>query len=369
MKIEKAEIIHIKLPLISPFEISTGIVYEKDCIITKLYTKDVIGYSEAPPMPGPFYSAETPYTCIHIMKEFIIPKLLGKNFKSINDFNEIFLNVRGNNFAKAGIEAALWDIISKCNNMPLYRFVGGTKKDIPWKISIGIKNTIKILLNDIEYFLNKRVKNIKIKIRKGWDIEPVRCIRKEFGNINLSVDANAYYSLKDINIFKELDEYGLTQIEQPLNYDNLYEHHILKQKIKTPICLDESIDSIETCNNAIKLDSCDIVNLKVQRVGGIKNSLLIHNLCRDNNIPVWIGFMPDSGIGSALGLSICSLPNVLYSNDICPTGFYFKEDIISPEISMDDKSNLILSEDIGIGYNLDYDVVNKYKVSSIKFDS
>ena len=254
MKIKKIDIIHLKLPFNEPFEISSGSIIEQDCIITKIYTDDFIGVGECSPLPNTFYTYETPYTCIYIMRELIIPQLLGKNIKKIEDVDNIFLNIRGNNFAKAGIESALWDLFAKHSNKHLYKFISGKKREIPWKISCGIKTSIDELLNHIEGLLSKGDKSIKIKIKKGWDIKPVRSIREKFGNIELTVDANSFYNLEDIEIFKELDKYNLIQIEQPLHYDDLYDHHILKSKINTPICLDESICSVTACKNALDID-------------------------------------------------------------------------------------------------------------------
>ena len=367
MKIKKIEMIHIKLPLNEPFEISSGSLSEKDCIVLKLYTDDFVGLGEAVPFPAPFFSAETPNTCIHIIKEFIIPGLLKRNIEKIEDIGDIFLDIRGNNFAKAGIEIAIWDLLAKYANKPLYEFIGGERKEIPWKISCGIKPSIDKLLSHIEGFLSKGVKSIKIKIKKGWDIEPVRSIREKFGNIELTVDANSFYTLKDIEIFKELDKYNLTQIEQPLHYEDLYDHHILKSKINTPICLDESIHSVTACKNALDIDCCSVVNIKVSRVGGIENSILIHEMCKEKNIPVWIGSMVESGVGNIAGLALCSLSNVIYTSDIYPTGAYFKEDIIIPNIIMNEKGNIELPKGIGLGCSLDEDMMDKLKVSSLEF--
>jgi len=368
MKIEKIEVVHLKLPLNETFEISTGSITEKDCLIIKLHADDYIGIGESSPTPSPYYySYETPYTCIHIMKDFIIPRLLKRDIKKIGDVDDIFDNMRGNNFAKVGLETALWDLFAKYSGKSLYEFIGGENKEIPWKMSIGIKPSIRELLDTIERFLDSGCRSIKIKIKRGWDIEPVREIRGKFGDIDLSVDANSFYVLEDIEIFRELDKYDLTQIEQPLHYEDLYDHHILQSKINTPICLDESIDSVTTCKNALDIGSCKIVNIKIQRVGGLKNAILIHDMCKKKEIPVWVGFIPESGVGDIIGLALCSLSNVLCPSDISPTGAYFKEDIIIPDITMGKSGNIKLPEGIGLGCSLDNDKVDKFKVSSFEF--
>ena len=367
IKIKKAEIVHIQLPLIEKFEISSGFVEKKDSLIVKLHTDDFVGYGDSPPMPAPFYSSETPFTCLHIIKDFLVPELSGRSIEQIEDVSDIFDNIRGNNFAKAGVEMALWDLIAKYAGKPLYKYIGGYKKDIPWKISIGIKKDIETLLDTVGSFLSQGLSSIKIKIRKGWDLEPVEAIRNRFGNISLSVDANSFYTIGDINLFKELDNYGLTQIEQPLSYDDLYDHYKLRDAINTPICLDESIHSVTAARNAMDIGCCDIVNIKVQRVGGITNAIAVHDICKDNDIPVWIGCMPDSGIGHAAGLAMCSFPNVRYPSDIPPTGAYFKEDIIEPEIKMIRGGYLELLEGPGLGCRPREDILDKLKISSFDF--
>lgn len=368
MKVKKVELIHVRLPLNEPFEISSGVIIEKDCIMVKLYTDEFVGIGESSPMPAPFYSSETIGTCMHILKDFIVPQLLGRNIDKIEDADDIFSNIRGNNFAKSGVEIALWDLLSKQANKPLFEFIGGKNKEIPWKISIGIKPSIDELLSSIEKFLEYKCTGIKIKIKKGWDIEPVRKIRERFGNIDLTVDANSNYTLEDIKIFEELDNYKLTQIEQPLHHEDLYDHYVLQNRIETPICLDESIDSLTNCKNALDIGCCRIINIKIQRVGGIKEAIAIHDMCRSKGVPVWIGQMPESGVGSLAGLALCSLDNVSYASDIAPSDAYFKEDIIDSSIQMDNLGNLLLSTEIGVGCRLDEKQIEKLKVVKMKFE-
>ena len=368
MKINKVELTHVRLPLNEPFEISSGVIFEKDCIIVKVYTDELVGIGESSPMSAPFYSSETVDTCIHMLKDFIIPQLLGRNINKIENIDDIFSNIRGNNFAKAGIEIALWDFLSKYANKPLFEFIGGKNKEIPWKISIGIKSSLDELLASIEKFLKYGCKSIKIKIKKGWDIEPIKKIREKFGNIDLTVDANSHYTLEDIKIFEEIDNYKLTQIEQPLHYKDLYDHYILQNRISTPICLDESIDSLTSCKNALDIGCCKIINIKIQRVGGIKKAIAIHDMCRSKGIPVWIGQMPESGVGSFFGLALCSLDDVLYASDIAPSDVYFKEDIIDSNIQMGNLGNLRLPTGIGVGCNLDEKQIDKFKVTKMKFE-
>jgi len=367
MRINKIELVHVRLPLNEPFEISSGVIFEKDCIIVKIHTDDFIGIGESSPMSAPFYSSETIGTCMHILKNFLIPQLIGIKINQTEIIEKIFADIRGNNFAKAGVDTALWDLFSKYENKPLFEFIGGCNKKIPWKVSIGIKPTIDDLLKSVEKFLNYGSRSIKIKIKKGWDIEPIKKIRENFGNIDLTVDANSFYTLEDFRVFEEIDNYKLTQIEQPLHYRDLYDHYILQNKIDTPICLDESIDSLTNCKNALDIGSCKIINIKIQRIGGVKKAIAIHDLCKSRGLPVWIGQMPESGVGSFFGLALCSLDNVLYDSDIAPSEVYFREDIIDSAMQMDSSGNLLLPSEIGVGCNLDEKQIDKLKVTQMAY--
>ncbi len=309
MKIEKIEIRHIKMNLISPFESASGIENFEEHIIINVESENFSGWGECTAQSNPSYSGETVQSAWHVLNDFIIPKLINRNFNSLEEIILSWNWIRDNNMAKAGIEAAIWDLLAKKNEVSLSTLLGGVKNKIEVGVSVGIQSNIENMLKEINQYLLKGYKRIKIKIKPGKDIEIVSVIRKEFPDILLQVDANCSYSLSELNIFKKLDEFNLLMIEQPFDYNDFVKHSKLQKEIRTPICLDESITSLNDTITAIELEACKIINVKPGRVGGFMEAKKIHDYCYKNNIQVWVGGMLESGIGRAGNIALASLPN------------------------------------------------------------
>jgi len=323
---------------------------------------------EAPVDDGPWYSYETVNTTLHIYKDFIVPLL--KNNPIIEnpmDFIKIVSKIRGHPMAKAGIEFALWDLYAKRHKQPLYRLLGGVRDYVESGVSIGIIGDYDRLIKAISHYLDEGYRRVKIKIKPGWDIGPVKRIRKEFGDIPLQVDANAAYELRDKHIFIELDKYGLLMIEQPFHYEDLYEHSILQKLIKTPICLDESIKSIYDAMAAIALGSLKVINVKPARVGGLLETITIHDYALKHNIPIWIGGMLETGIGRGFQVAAATLPNVKYPNDISASKRYYEEEIVEPPWEITSDGIIRVPNKPGIGVEVLEDRVEKYTVKKLSF--
>jgi len=310
MKIDRIELRHTKMELVSPFTTSMGTEYDEEHIMVKVDTDGITGWGESVAEGTPFYSYETVQTAWHILQDFLIPSILGKDITSIDEAISLYSKVRGHMMAKAGLEAALWDTFAKAKNISLSKMLGGTRNKIDVGVSIGIQLNPEELIKKVEGYLAEGYKRIKIKISPGNDIQYVKALRKEFPNILLQVDANSAYELKHVSLFKEMDEYKLLLIEQPLGYEDIYDHSKLQKELKTPICLDESIHSLDDTRAAIELDSCRVINIKPGRVGGFTESKLIHDYCASKKIPVWCGGMLESGIGRAGNVALASLPNL-----------------------------------------------------------
>ena len=264
--------------------------------------------------------------------------------------------------AKAGIEEAIWDLFAKNKNISLSRFLGGinTKSKIDSGVSIGI-DTLDILLHNINTRWDEGYKRIKIKIKPGWDVDVVKRIRKEFGDIPLMVDANAAYTLDDIDILKGLDSYSLMMIEQPLSHDDLYDHAQLQNQLETPVCLDESIKSVKDAKMALDLGSCRIINIKHGRVGGLLQSKKIHDLCLEKNIPIWAGGMLEFGVGRAINIALASLEGFCLPNDISATDRYYEEDITEP-FHLNADGTITVPDKPGIGVEVNEDRLEKYTI-------
>ncbi|MFC1553881.1 o-succinylbenzoate synthase [candidate division KSB1 bacterium] len=362
MKIEKIELRLVEIPLKHYFETSFGRSTSEKHIIVKLFSEGLAGYGESAVMEDPSYCYETVKTAWHIQKDFLLPAIHNKNIDTVEDFIKSISSVRGNHFAKSGVEAAFWHLLSQKAEEPLFKLWEGTRDRIQSGVSIGIQENINELLSKIDGFLREGYKRIKIKIKPGWDVQVLKEIRNEFDTIPLMVDANAAYSISDINILQEIDKYELMMIEQPLHFMDLTDHAELQSKIKTPICLDESISGLRTAMTAIKMKSCKIINIKPGRVGGYYFAKKIHDLCQENDIPVWCGGMLEFGIGRAFNIALCSLPNFIYPGDVSSSSRYFQEDIVTPHIEFEN-GELSIPQKSGFGYKPDDKMIEKYTES------
>ncbi len=368
MKIEKLELLHLKMPLLHPFVTSIGRLTEKDFLLIKMFSGEHIGYGESVAMPNPGYSEETTGTSVHIIEEFLIPILFNSSINHPDDVSEIFAPIRRNNMAKAALEGAVWDLYSKKKGVSLARALGGTRNSIDVGVSIGIEKTIDDLFMKIESYLADGYKKIKIKIKPGYDLEPLAKIREKFGfNIPLMADANSAYSLDSLEHLKKFDQFKLMMIEQPLAYDDMIDHAVLQKQLDTPICLDESINSPEDARKAIELGSCRVINLKIGRVGGLSEAKKIHDLCAKHNVPVWCGGMLEAGVGRAHNIAVTSLANFTIAGDTSASNRYWKEDIILPEVTMSVPGKIEVPTSPGIGYELNEQVIEKYLIGKKTF--
>jgi O-succinylbenzoate synthase len=367
MKIERIELRHIKMELVSPFTTSMGTEYDEEHIIVRVDADGVTGWGESVAEGTPYYSYETVQTAWHILQDYLIPSILGTNISSINEAIKSYSKVRGHNMAKAGLEAALWDLLAKSKNISLSKMLGGTRKKIDVGVSIGIQSLEQELIKNVGGYLNEGYRRIKIKISPGKDIQFVRALRKEFPELMLQVDANSAYSLKDVKLFKEMDNYNLLLIEQPLGYEDIYDHSKLQRELKTPICLDESIHSLDDTRAAIELDSCRVINIKPGRVGGFTESKLIHDYCALKKIPVWHGGMLESGIGRAGNVALASLQNFTLPGDISASKRYYKEDIVEPEFLVNPDGTMDVPTNPGIGVEVNIKTLEKVTVRKQTF--
>lgn len=362
MRIERVDLVHVQVPLVEPFRISTASVDVKDAIICRVRSEGLEGVGESSPMSGSFYSADTPESCIDALRELLIPRLLGREISGPSEFHDVMADVPGNFFAKSGLEMALWDLEARRQERPLYELLGGAGGEIPSGVAIGIYDRLDVLLNRVEAFLADGYARVKIKIKPGWDVKPISEIRRVFGDIPLMVDANAAYSLEDAHVFQELDEFELTMFEQPLPGPALEDLATLQSMIKTPICLDESAETLESTQRAISMDAGRIVNIKLQRVGGLGPAVKIHDYCMAHDIPVWCGYMPELGVSTAFGIHLSTLPGFTMPGDMEPSLRWFVDDITDPLIEMSSPGKISVPGLPGLGFELDAKKVEKYKV-------
>ncbi len=358
MELKQVALRHLKMKMKTPFRTSLGVEYEQDFILVEVVSADGIsGWAESVAEWAPYYKEETVKTNWSMLKDHLIP-LVSKSFLTHPDeIFKLFTPIRRNYMAKASIEQAIWDLYAKKEKMPLAKVLGGTKEKIEVGVSIGIKSTVEELLEEIQVKLDQGYKRIKIKIEPSWDVDVVSKVRKRFPDIPLMVDANSAYTLADVNHLKKLDAYNLLMIEQPLAHDDIIDHAQLQKQLNTSICLDESICSYEDAYKAIKLGSCKIINIKLGRVGGLLQAKRIHDLCQQNNIPVWCGGMCEAGIGRAHNIAISTLANFAFPGDTAASSHYWKQDIIVPEVHVQN-GEIVIPNKPGIGYDIDLEQIN-----------
>ena len=353
MKIERLELRLLKLPLVHFFETSFGRVYDKHFIIVRLDDGDgAEGYGECVAEQDPYYSAETNETAWHIITDFIASRVLGVEFEHPRELFPALRAVRGHNMAKAAVEMAAWDLYARQRGEPLCRVLGGTRDCIASGVSIGIQDSLDQLAAKVERELAAGYRRIKIKIKPGWDVDAVRMIRERFGSIPLMVDANAAYTLADADHLAKLDSFDLMMIEQPLDYDDLTDHAALQKRLRTPICLDESIKSVRYAEIALDVGACRIINIKPGRVGGFRESIRVHDLCAARGVPVWHGGMLESGIGRAANIHLSTLQNFSLPGDVAASKRYFNPDLIEPPIEVAADGTIAVPQTPGLGVSI-----------------
>jgi O-succinylbenzoate synthase len=340
----------MNMRLKSPFTTSFGTEWEKEFILVEVRDQNGLsGWGESVAMKQPLYNEETVGTVWLMLKEYLIPLLWRQNIDHPEQLAAIFRHIRRNYMAKAALEGALWDLYAKQQGIPLYQALGGTQTAIDVGISIGIQESVDKLLELIENYCKEGYRRIKIKVMPGWDVGVVAAVRKRFPDIQLMADANSAYTLADSAHLAQLDDFNLMMIEQPLAHDDIIDHATLQKRLRTAICLDESIHSLEDARKAVELGSCRIINIKIGRVGGLTEARRLHDYCRQANIPVWCGGMLESGIGRAHNAAITTLPGFTLPGDTAASSRYWEQDLIEPEVTVQN-GQIQLPKRPGIGY-------------------
>ena len=361
LQLDRLELREIELPLKWPFETSFGRTTRRRILIVKVIDKSgAYGYGECTAPEDPFYNHETVETAWLIIARYVAPLLAAAHVEQAGEVNRTLERIRGNRMAKGGVEAAVWDLEARMLQLPLWRHLGGTRTEIASGVSIGLQASRAELLEKVTRELESGYQRIKIKIKPGKDIALVDAIRAEYPGIQLTVDANAAYTLENIEVMKILDQFNLMMIEQPLAPGDLVDHSRLQREISTPICLDESILTLTDARQALELGSCKIINIKLGRVGGHAEAKLIQAYCVEHGIPVWCGGMLESGIGRAHNIAMSTLPGFTLPGDVSASARYWEEDVIEPEVTVSPRGTIDAPAGVGIGYE-----VNERRLESL----
>jgi len=361
VKIESVELRRIHMDLVAPFETSFGVQTERDVLLLKVITNAGEGWGECVAGEEPTYSSEYVDGAQHVLIHHLIPRLRTRDVAAA-DVASLLRPVHGHQMAKAAIEMALLDAELRARGESFGRFFGATRKEIDCGVSVGIHPTVGELLATVDAYLEQGYRRIKLKIKPGWDVEPVRAVREKFGDVPLQVDANTAYSLADAPRLAALDPFDLLLIEQPLPEEQVLAHAKLAKQVQTPICLDESITSLQTASDAIELGACRIINIKPGRVGGYLEARAIHDLCAERGIPVWMGGMLETGVGRAANVAMAAMPNFTLPGDTSASDRYYHRDITEPFVLHDGRLSVPTGPGLGVKLDLEYlDSITRWK--------
>lgn len=351
MRISHVELREIRLRLRHFFETSFGRTVERRILLVRVRDADgAEGWGECTAGEGPFYSEEWVDGAWEVTRAFLAPMVLGREAGSAAGVGALMSRVRGHRMAKAAVETACWDLEARRLGLPLWRHLGGSQSEIPCGVSIGIQDSPGELLEKIARELADGYQRIKIKIKPGWDGEVVEAVRRRFPDILLMVDANSAYTLRDAPLFRALDAQRLLMVEQPLAFDDMYDHARLQEQIETPVCLDESVRSAEDARKALALKACRVVNVKLGRVGGHAEARRVEAVCREGGVPVWCGGMLESGVGRAHNVAMATLAGFTLPGDVSASARYWEEDIVEPPVTVTPRGTIPAPEAPGIGH-------------------
>ncbi len=366
MRVRKATLREIQMPLLAPFETSMGRTTVRRILLVEVEAEGATGWGECTAGEDPFYSYETLDTAWHVLRDFIWPVARGREYGSAAEIWDSLGHIRGHNMARGGLETAAWDAEARAKNVPLWKLLcgenGAARDEVATGVSIGIKSSLDELLMAVNTELLAGYQRIKIKVKPGWDEKPVELLRQHHPLIKLMVDANSAYRREDFPLLKRLERFFLMMIEQPLGYDDLYAHVELQKQLDTPICLDECIHSQAHARAAIEMRACRIINMKLGRVGGHTAARRIHDLCRERDIPNWCGGMLESGIGRAHNIAMSTLPNFTLPGDVSASKRYWAEDVIEPEVTVTPKGTIRVPSGPGIGFEPKRELIEKLTV-------
>jgi len=359
MKLARVTLREIRMPLVHFFETSFGRTTERRMVLVEVEGEGETGWGEVTAGENPFYNEEWTESAWLILRDYVAPRVLGRELGSAAEVGALTAHLRGHQMARAGLEVAVWDLEARLNRRPLWKHLGGVRDEIACGVSIGIQDSVEQLLDKIQRELDAGYQRIKMKIKPGWDVDVVRAVRERFPSIKLMADANSAYRLEDAPRLKELDAFYLMMIEQPLAHDDIIDHAKLQARLETPICLDECIRSARQAEQAIAVRACGIINIKLGRVGGFAEARRVHDVCLERGVPVWCGGMLESGIGRAHNVALSTLENFRLPGDVSASRRYWQRDIIVPPVEVTRQGAIRLTGEPGFGYRPDLDYIRQ----------
>lgn len=334
MKIDRIELFHVAMPLIYPWRTAYGEDADIHAVVCRMSSGSVDGWGESAPFAAPCYSPDWAGGIFSVTRDWLAPAVIGQDIDSGDDLQQKLSLFKGNPFAKAILDTAWWSLHSRIEGQPLYRLFGATRDTVPVGADFGVMDSLDDLTSAVGQAIDDGFPRIKLKFRPGWDVPMLEAVRAQHPEHAIHIDCNSGYRLSDIDLFRDIDRFNLAMIEQPLQHDDLIDHATLQRTIETPVCLDESITSVRRAEQAMEASSCQFVNVKPGRVGGLTNAVAIHNACQAAGIPCWVGGMLESATGAAFCVSLAMLDNFTYPADIFPSSRFYHEDMSSPPLEL-----------------------------------
>ncbi|GAA1657006.1 o-succinylbenzoate synthase [Microbacterium flavum] len=367
MRVERIRLRRVLLPLVHSFQTSSHRKSSLEHIIVELIDESGrTGWGEIASPADPFYGPETTDTAMLIATRYLTPAVLGTHWDHPREIEATWAKIRGHEFAKAGYSIAVWDLFARANDQSLSSALGGTRTTVTAGVSLGIEPTIPALLSQVDAQMAAGYRRVKLKIAPGWDVDPVRAVRAAHPHLDLHVDANGAYSDTDdaFAVMRALDAEGLTMLEQPFAPRAFEAHARLQRRLRTPVCLDESITTVDDLRTMIAIDAGRILNIKVSRMGGLTAARDAHDLARAHGIPVWCGGMHEFGIGRAANVALSSLAGFTLPSDVSGSDKYYSRDVVSPPVSAV-AGQVQVPTGAGLGYEVDDEAISSHTVQTV----
>ncbi|HUB00515.1 MAG TPA: o-succinylbenzoate synthase [Terracidiphilus sp.] len=362
MRIDAIILRELQIPLLRPFETSFGATKDRRVLLAEVHSEGLVGWGECTATEHPHFSGESTESAWHVMVQELAPALAAAHPQHGGDCPKIFHQVRDNRMAKAALENAIWDLEAQREGVALWKLLGGVQERIACGVSLGIQPTVAELMEMIEKELAAGYQRIKLKCKRGWDVEVFERVRNRWPDILLSCDANSAYRMRDLDHLIEFDAFDMLMIEQPMWHDDFYYHSLLQKRLETAICLDESIHNRRDALAAIEMESCRIINIKLGRVGGFSEAIAVHNAAQERGTPVWCGGMLETGVGRSHNIALSTLENFTLPGDVSASARYWAEDIVEPEITVSREGEIALPDTPGRGYEVRTDLVERLTV-------
>lgn len=365
MRVEAVSLYNVSLSLKVPFAASSHAAHRLEHVLVRLRTDAGDGWGECATTIDPYYLGETLRSTWAVLEDFLAPAVVGRSFDSVESFRDAYAGVKGNTFAKCGIEMAAWDALGKAEGRSVASMLGGTRARVESGVSLGIDRDLGRFFAQIDGHLAQGYRRLKVKIDPSWDVALLGPLRERYPDVSLVVDANSAYTLRDLDHLKQLDAFGLTMIEQPLAWDDFLDHAELQRHLTTPVCLDESVRSLGDARLALELGAAKILNVKAARLGGLLEAKRVHDLCAARGVPVWCGGMHDYGVGRAANVALASLPGFTMPGDVSGSDKYFHEDVVDPPF-VAVAGSLAVREAPGLGIDVLADRVLKSTLAAVE---